>query len=307
MADERRIKEASALRNFFHDQLQYLTELLGTDEKEIPEDKAYEIPVGKAIDKMVQGTDARVRAVSNYKDSLRSGTRALLDHIDSIVEQISGAIKLSRNSFVYEHQVSSLLGSMKEVKRLCDESDEIKEYIKTVRSAEQESFFALLFLNYHEKVIFGDELRGDVIQREVKQTSVFFSGHRLLAPAANELEVRCELKHILFENVVEYLKLSLNRERQSEKSTPIDYSYFSNGLESLNNPSRYLNKLVHILDLPLELISLHEDTVCLNNMGIKIPGAAKAGDEIHLQELEIGGDHNNILALVEIAFSDIGA
>jgi hypothetical protein len=305
MVAERRIKEASALRSFFHEQWQYLTELLGADDKAASDEGGYGIPVAEAIDEIVQGTDARVRAVYNYKDSLRTGTRGLLEHIDGIVGQISGAIKLSRKSFVYDHQVSSLLGSMKEVQKLCEESDDIQEYLKAIHPATQESFYALLFMNCHEKVVFGDELRGDVIQRDVKQTSVYFSGHRFLAPAADELDVRLALKYILFENVVQYLKLSLNREKQSETKSPDDYSYFSNSMETLNNPSRYLNKLVHILELPLELISLHEDAVCVNSMGIKIPDAAKSDDEIHLQELEIGGSHSYLMALVEMPFNEI--
>jgi hypothetical protein len=305
MAVERRIKEASALRVFFHEQWQHLTEILGVDEKELQDEAAYGLPVGEAIDEIVQGTDARVRAVYNYKDCLRTGTRGLLEHIDGIVDQISGAVMLSRKSFIYDHQVSSLLGSMKEVQRLCEESDEIQEYLNSIHPPAQESFYALLFMNYHEKIVFGDELRGDVIQRDVKQTSVYFSGHRFLAPAADELDVRLALKHILFENVVQYLKLSLNREKLAEKKSPEDYSYFSNSMETLNNPSRYLNKLVHILEMPLELISLHEDAVCVNSMGIKISDSANSEEEIHLQELEIGGSHSYLMALVEMPFNEL--
>jgi hypothetical protein len=40
-------------------------------------------------------------------------------------------------------------------------------------------------------------------------------------------------------------------------------------------------------------------------MGIKISGDANPDDEIHLQELEIGDNHNNILALAKIEFSDV--
>jgi hypothetical protein len=216
---------------------------------------------------------------------------------------VPGAIELTRKSFVYDHQVSSLLDSMKEVRQLCDESEEIQEYIKSPIAIEQKNFFALLFMDHHEKIVFGDALQGDVIQRDVKQTSVYFTGHRLLAPAATELEVRLALKHILFENVVEYLKLFLSREKQSEIKGSEDFSYFSNSMESLNNPSKYLHKLVRILELPLQLISMHEDRVCINSMGIKAPG--KSCDEVHLHELEIGDDDDNVLALVEIDIEDI--
>lgn len=304
MAVERRTQEASVLRDFFQEQWQYLLELLGVED-DLPEADSNGIPVGEAISKLVQGTDVRIRAVSNYKDSLRSGTRVLLQHLDGIVERVPAAVKLTRKSFVYSHQVSSLLESMKEVQRLCSESEEIQEYLKSPIAVEQGSFFAVLFMDHREKVIFGDAMRGDIIQRDVKQTSVYFTGQKLLAPSATELEVRLALKHILFDNVVDYLKLFLSREKRSEIKGSDDFSYFSNSMETLNNPSKYLHKLVRILELPLQLISMHEDRVCINSMGIKATGSGKSCDEVHLHEFEIGDDDDNILALVEIKIDDI--
>lgn len=304
MEVDRRRKEASALRTLFHEQWQFLIKLLGVDEEEMLEGQGGDLPVGDAIDEIVEGTDARVRAVYHYKSHLRAGVRKLLGHIDEIVGKLAEPIKLSRKSFIYDPQASSLLGSMQEVERLCDESDEIREYIKSSRVAGQDRFFALLFMNYHEKVIYGDELRGDVIHRDVRQTSVYFTGHRFLAPAATVSEVEIELKHILLENVVEYLKWLLCGERRYETSTT-DINPISNSLESLNNPSRYLDELVTILELPLDLICLEENSICINKMGIKASSADRSHTEIHLQEVEIGGNHSNLLALVEIEFGDI--
>ena len=304
MAVERRIQEASVLREFFNEQWQYLLELLGV-ENDLAESDPNSIPVNEAITGLVQGTDARIRAVYNYKDSLRSGTRALLQHIDGIVEHIPPAVKLTKKSFIYNHQVSSLLDSMKEVQKLCSESDEVQEYLKSPSAVEQGSFFAVLFMDHREKIVFGDAMRGDVIQRDVKQTSVYFTGQKLLAPSATEHEVRLALKYILFDNVVEYLKKFLTQEKRSEIKGSEDFSYFSNSMESLNNPSKYLHKLVRILELPLQLISMHEDTICVNSMGIKRSEPGKSCEEVHLRELEIGDDDDNVMVLVEIKIDDV--
>ncbi len=301
---ERRKKEASALRALFHEQWLHFLKLLGVNDEDISVEHVRDLPVGDAIDEIVEGTDARVRAIYNYQDALRSGVRKLLGHIDSIAERLAGPIKLSRKNFVYDPQASSLLGSMEEVKRLCDENEEVQRFIRTHCSLNQGSFFALLFMHYHEKEIFGDELRGDFIHRDVRQTSVFFTGHRLMAPAASEFEVRSALRHILLEDVVEYLKLLLSRERQNETGIREIHS-LTESMRSLSNPYRYLDELVTILELPIDLISLEENTVCVNKMGIKITGSDRPYEEIHLQEIEIGGNHNNLLALVEITFSDI--
>ncbi len=47
MAVERRIHEASVLRDFFHEQWQYLLELLGVED-DLPDVESDGIPVGEA-------------------------------------------------------------------------------------------------------------------------------------------------------------------------------------------------------------------------------------------------------------------
>ncbi len=301
---ERRRKETSALRSLFHEQLLHLIRLLGVDADEIPEGQDEDIPVAEAIDEIVTGTDVRVRAISHYQERLRRGTRKLLAHIDEIVDRLNSPIKLSRKDFIYNPQASSLLGSMGEVRRICDESEEIQRYLKSVQAAEHDVFYALLFMHYHEKEIFGDELRGEFIHRDVRQISVYFSGHRLMAPASTVDEVKIALEHVLLENVVGYLKMLLSGERRNEVQASNHHNLCSS-MDTLNNPERYLDELVTILELPLNLVSLEENTVCVNKMGIKVSRTGASCNEIHLQEVEIGGNHNNILALVEIARSDI--
>jgi len=300
---ERRREEASALRDFVHEQWRHLVSLFGEGEESVDLDRVF--PVEDAIDEIVEGTDVRVRAVSHYKNNLRSGARKLLEHIDAIVEHLEDPIKISHKSFVYDPQVSSLLGSMNEVKRLCDESDGVQDYIRSSYLTKQDSFFAILSMHYNEKEIFGDELRGEFIHRDVKQTSVFFTSHKLLAPAATLPDVKFSLIHILLEDVVEYLKSVLSQERQREKKENGVHD-LKGSMETLNNPLRYLDKLVTILELPLELVTLEEDTVCVNKMGIKISSSDRPCEQIHLQEVEIGGNHNTILVLVEIALKDLG-
>ncbi len=301
---ERRRREASALRNLFHEQWRHFIRLLGVDDEAIPAEQDRDLPVAEVIDEIVAGTDARIRAIYHHKDILRSGARKLLGHIDEITEQLAEPIKLSRKSFVYDSQVNSLLGSMNEVKRLCDESEEAQEYIRSSLTSGLDHFFALLFMHYHEKEIFGDELRGDFIHRDVRQTSVYFSGQRLLAPAASVSEVKSALKRILLEDVVEYLSSLLNRERRYESGTTAAHNV-SNCMETLNNPLRYLDELVTILELPIDLVCLEENTIRINKMGLKVSSTDRSSNEIHLQEIDIGGVHNTLLALVEIAVSDI--
>lgn len=307
MAIDRRIAEASVLRAFFHEHWQQLTRLLGADSDSDLAEGYDTQETGEALDMLVEGTNSRVRAVHNYKKELRAGTWALLEHIHNMIDHLPGALKLTHHNFIYDPQISTFFTSMNEISGLCKQSPEIREYISKRAVSDNESFFALLFMQYREKEIFGNELRGDVLQRGVKQTSVFFTDHQFLAPADSELGVRQSLKSILFENVVEYLKLQLTFKHRDELQNMTGHcNTIVDQMQSLNNPSKYLSTLVELLQLPQDLIHLHENTVRINRMGIKISNPQTTGDDIHLQDIELGDGESHILVLTEIPWSILG-
>lgn len=302
MAADRRTDEASVLRDFFHEHWQHLARLLWAGIGGDSSDRYAAQASGAAVDMLVAGTDARVRAVHNYKKELRAGTGALLQHIGSIVDGLPGAINLTRHNFIYDPQISTFFSSMEDISILCRESSDVSEYVTAATKVGEESFYALLFMRYREKEFFGNALRGDVLQREVKQTSVFFTDHQLLAPANSELAVRLALKRILFENVIEYLKQKLTSRRREELRMAADHSRsIADKMQSLDNPMEYLRTLVELLKLPQELIRLHENTVRINRMGIKVvntPGVE--GEDVYMQNIELGEEQSHLLILAEI-------
>jgi len=306
MANERRIVEASSVRAFFQEQWQYLTQLLGVDTEGYLPGVSDSQSLSEAVDMVVEGTDARVRAVNSYKKRLRSGIRILLEHIDGMVNQIPEPLKLSRHNFVYDPQVNAFFPSMDEIERLVFQSREISRYIASSHITNTGSFYVLLFMNYQEQEFFGNELQGEVVQRDVKQTQVVFSGHRFLAPSRSDLEVRQALKRVLFENVIEHLKLLLTQQRQAEAQQTTSVAVATSAMQSLNNPAEYLNTLVELLELPLDLVRLHERTVRLNKMGVKLSDSrGEDGDDIRLNHLEIGEECTGLLILAEIPWDSL--
>ena len=77
---------------------------------------------------------------------------------------------------------------------------------------------ALLAVQRTERTVLGMELHGDAIQRDVKQTSVSFSGHQLTDVAADEDATRWEIKQNAFDHLVEraLVRLTSGRNRQDQ-------------------------------------------------------------------------------------------
>ncbi len=302
MAIERRVVEASALRAFFQEYWQQLTELLGTDADGKISDEYDAKHTGDAVDLFVDGTDARIRAIHNYKKELRSGVRGLLEHICGIVDRLPGAVTLSQHNFVYDPQIRHFLNGMNELLRLCGESSEVSEYITTHPVATDEPVFALLSMTCEEKESFGNELKGEILHRDVRQTSVVITNHKFLILADSEDAIRQNLKRILFESVVDYLRLQLTIRRRNELKAKADGGNPVTGkIYNLNNPYEYLRCLVELLESPPNLICLEEDRIRVNNMGIKSEQKHEAeGTNLKLQNLRVGNEYPHLLLITEI-------
>ncbi|OOZ37461.1 hypothetical protein [Solemya velesiana gill symbiont] len=191
---EKRIAEASSLRGYFQEQWDQLMRLLEAQSQKREARLAEEDRLDEAIESIVTRTDSRMRALTRYKTRLREGARGLLLHIDNLVDELPDALLISKDTFLQDPQVSTFFSSIEEVNELCNQFYDMHDYLITPEHRGANEIFFILFLKYQEKTVLGSEIQGDILLREVQQTSVTFFGHQLLAPSVTELEVRHALK-----------------------------------------------------------------------------------------------------------------
>ena len=273
--------EASALRSYFQEQWDYLQKLIEVRQANNLRQQHEREAVYKAVETIVDVTDVRLRAVASYQKKLRASARELLDYVEELVMEIPAAVELSHSAYINDPMVNMLFRSPSEIHRLFSQTQSVQEFFKASKNNHATEVFALLFLNRSEKNILGSEMRGEIILKEVAQTSISFSGHRLVSPSATEQAARSAIQRVLFESAIQYLNALQNPHL------------------NIDNPEVYLQRLVEQLSLPQKLIRLQDNLLRVNTMSIKMPLDADApGNEVRLHELEIGDEQTNVLLLV---------
>jgi hypothetical protein len=255
-----------------------------------------------AIERVIDGTDQRIRAVPGYKRRLYRSILKALEYVDELIEQVPSPINLESDQFVFNPYLRIFFPTKHGMLQIFQQSSELKEYFTDAQHANESESYALLCMRESEENVLGMELEGDHVIKDVKQTRINFTGHRIYAPAQSESAARRELKCCIFEGLVDnaLARISAMRKRRqaleaeqqilssrlrSHKPVPLftkevqspamDGVEVKNEVLQLEKIERELAELGYVtpetcLDLVNEILSVPEQFVNLHNISMQV-------------------------------------
>jgi hypothetical protein len=172
--------------------------------------------IERAIERAVDTTDGRLRALPRYKKSLRPAIIHAIDHVIAMVDSFSPPLELSRRSFGSNAEVSNYFASVEEMDEILSRDAEMRQWQKSSEGALAERVFMLLIMLMRERNVLGVALEGSEVRRDVAQVTVSFSKHRTVDPTAVEDDTRRLLKRRAFDHLLS-LALGSIAEGHSER------------------------------------------------------------------------------------------
>jgi len=157
----------------------------------------------RAIERAVEGSDPRLRALPGYRKRLREPVERAALHIIGLVNALPEPAEISSQAFRADPRLRAFFVSPEHLQEVIGNCPLVSEYLDRAHPAPDQYIFGLLSMNRTEKNVLGMDLRGDTVQREVAQVAVNFSDHRYLGPSDNETETRHELMRRGFDFLVE--------------------------------------------------------------------------------------------------------
>jgi len=293
------------------------------------------------VERVIDGTDSRIRLVSGYRSKLQDVIRSSLAFADELVEQIPGGIEVNRHTFVTDPYVNAYFANVTDMRAIFSHSSEIKDFMEGYGDNDALECCALLCMKMSEKTVLGMELSGDILRKDVRQVAVNFSDHRIYSPAPREPETRQGLKQCLFDGLVtnaleritrmrlsnfrlnsELQMLKARQRRQqlalqksADTTTAAGYQETCRQLEQLEaelsktplaTPQAAMEQVVTVFKNPEDFVQLRKFTLRLNKMGILIGDATRQPcNEIDLTEVTIGEGSPRIVTLARFPRSEI--
>ena len=264
----------------------------------------------RGIERVVDGTDPRLRAVSHYRRKLWDPVERAIDFVVNFVNALPPAVVADRQGYMTDPRLRALFASPETLREVLSFSDGTRNYLKQAPDPLPAELFAGLGAVRVEKNVLGIEMDGEILRRDVPQVAVNFRDHRLVFLNDNEQATRRELMRraadyliatalqALLADRVEKNQLEQQQRKLLQQKAAL-LKQGQAGLESLAGPAPAelvdLNALEQQLqDLETELNQLRADTATLDQHLAKVAATLSEPEKyLQLESVTLTLDHTN--------------
>jgi hypothetical protein len=158
--------------------------------------------IERAIERAVDATDRRLRAISGYRKSLRPAVIHAIDHVVGLVDSLPAPLELDTRKYGSDAELGAYFASVDDMNEFLSRDAEMRQWQKSPENSKAERVFALLIMELRERNVLGIALEGDQVRRDVAQVTVSFNQHRMVDPTSAEDETRRLLKRRAFDHLL---------------------------------------------------------------------------------------------------------
>ena len=154
-----------------------------------------------AIERAVDGTYPRLRALPGYRKRLRDPVIHAIDHAISLVDKLPAPLPALTAEYANDSRLPALFVSPEHMREVLGNDNVLGDF-RDSHPASEERITALLLAERKESNILGVEMDGEIMRRDVAQVSVSFRRHRVVDPATSEDDARRFLKRRAFDHLI---------------------------------------------------------------------------------------------------------
>ncbi|KAB2921932.1 MAG: hypothetical protein F9K25_19810 [Candidatus Contendobacter sp.] len=264
-----------------------------------------------AIERVVDGTDPRLRVVSHYRRKLRAPVERAIEYLMAQMAVLPPAIEAGRRGFTADPHLRALFASPDQLLETLSFSPAMRDYRQRGNGSTPPELYAALRVERIERNTLGIAMQGDQIQRDVPQVTVLFKEPRVAFPNANEAETRRELMDRAFDYLVEIALQRLTSLRARKQELEKQRQLLQNKVEVLKSARLGLESLLTepasgpVLDPPAierqlavietELGQLRADTATLDHhLALVAEILSEPERHLRLDSISLTLDHMNI-------------
>lgn len=197
-----------------------------------------------AIERVVDGVEPKMRYYPGYKKILKHSVATSLAYINNLVDAIPAPLTINKRTLSTDPHAKCYFSTADNAQSIFSNSLELRDHFDTAENDNQNEAYALLCMEEIEKTIVGMELKDDIIQRDVMQTTLVFSDHKILSPATNEGDVRSGIKQCIFDGLITHALQKILELKQRINDQNIKLSKLNSRLKTRQSQGGGLSSLL---------------------------------------------------------------
>ena len=171
--------------------------------------------INQIIENIVDDIDPRLRSISSYKKTLFPCVKHILAYAEIACSHLPGPIEFSKEARRNNATVRSLFANHKKMTEVFSRCKELQDFFKAHPSAD--CAYMILGMRKTENQVFGIKQQGEIIRKDVPQTTVTFNDYRISNPSTSEASLRVNLhERALHECVAQTMSRLLSEQSHCE-------------------------------------------------------------------------------------------
>ena len=179
--------------------------------------------IEELIEAIVEAVEPRVRLCSGYRDKLAEGVRITIAHLRELGRFPLAPIVVGRSAWAVDSYVRAFFGNAADVTECIARSHDVRRFFEEHPDCSEA--YALLGMKRAERQVLAPRMEGGVMRQDVAQTTVSFSEHRLLAPAADEALTRLDVGRRIVQRLAQLVLARIVAVDQRAKDLHLHQAY----------------------------------------------------------------------------------
>ncbi len=266
-----------------------------------------------AIERVVDGTDPRLRAVRRYRHKLWDAVAHSVKYTVALINRLPPPVDASYRNFASAPLLRAAFVSAEQLRETLSFSKHMHDYQHQNPGLLPTELYGLLSMDRVEKTMLGVDLQGDLIRRDVAQTMVSFRNHHFTFPAESEPRTRQALTKRTFDSLIEAALTELTASRIRRQALEQQQRHLLQkkanalrsgqmGLGPLLAPTP-LNQAEasalerQLLDIQQELTQIRADSATLEQTLARVAATFQQPEKhLRLERVTLTLDHMNVKA-----------
>ncbi|MFA7291430.1 MAG: hypothetical protein WC023_04185 [Rhodocyclaceae bacterium] len=155
-----------------------------------------------AVDKVIAGTDPRLKAISGARERLLPAVEHALVYTQGAVERLPPSIELTAEKWAHDALLRAFFTRPATITDTVSGSQDLRNFLQTDDAQAVGTLYGVLAATRVERTVLGSAMEGEILRQGVAQKTVSFNDFRISGFARTESGIRNALEDFVLEQLV---------------------------------------------------------------------------------------------------------